>query len=192
MKRLFFITFLFQLTNVVAGGILSMAEHGVLKQNGKENGKGDITFVPDAKVNNERRKKGNGGLCTIKQWHVIGAEFQKPKAHRPEELILTGGVGHYNVGMLRPYAGIPIFMGVGNEQPRLVGMTDANGKFAIRVPNSRQEKGEQLYLYFSGSISVQKIWIAAPGSKGRLVIPHLEVGSITERYKVTLPKTVKP
>ncbi len=141
---------------LAAEPLLSMPGHGKFQKEGEA-----IVFVPDERRSADRQK--SSGLDAFKQWHVIGAELQPKVRHRPTETIVTGGVGHFNIGMLRPYGGIPIFAAWGNKQPRLVGMTDANGRFAVKLPldfplelEERQgvEKDAKLYLFFSGTIDV--------------------------------------
>lgn len=173
-----------------ADPILGMAEHGKFELKGEK-----MVFVPDAERNAQREK--NSGLDNLRQWHVIGAELQAPKPHRPDETILIGGVGHFNIGMLAPYAGIPIFMAAGDARPTLVGMTDANGKFAIKLP--RIEDKSELHLFFSGEISISRHPFAKGEKRvsllgGEVVEGYdemvLKLGSPTERFRVSIP--IKP
>lgn len=176
-----FMLVLVQSLSLFSGEVkLSIAEKGKFQK--QDNGA--LKFIPSAKENATRKK--NGGLSLAKQWHVMGVELQKKIQHRPDDVILTGGVGHFNIGMMRPYAGIPIFIGCDNERPRLVGMTDANGKFAIHLAPS-MKKGQQLYLYFSGGIKTEMLHLNRPGAMEPVTVASLAEGISTERYRVFLP-----
>ena len=176
---------------IVSGGLsfaseplLGGAQHGTLVKV-----KGVIQFQLDDKRNKEREK--NHGLDFLKQWLVIGCKIQATLPHRPDDKILIGGVGHFNVGMLKPYSGICIFIAVGQERPKLAGITDANGRFAISLPKIEAEK--ELFLYFSETIdsieiSYPKNMIGLNLSSGKerdySKLAFLALGSTAERYLV--------
>lgn len=110
---------------------------------------------------------------------LLSAGLQDTKAHRPTERIIAGGLGSYNVGGASPCAGILIFIATGNQRPKLAGISDANGSFAVALP-VHDDKSE-IFIFFNGEID---ILVSRDGNQNRV----LKTGTSTVRYKVSIQK----
>ncbi len=167
-----------------ADSVLGTAEHGELKEVG-----GKVSFVPNTRVNEERIKSGDT-IGMRRGWDLISPKIYT-KPHRPTEHIISGGLGNYNTGIMDPSAGIPVFLSIDHQRPTLVGITDANGLFAIKLPERYHES--EIWLYFTGEVDVQDIPypdVQKQMSKidmkmhDSFQVLAMKIGTSTERFKL--------
>lgn len=167
-----------------ADSVLGEAEHGELKEV-----EGKVSFVPNTLVNEERIKSGDT-IGMRRGWDMIGPKIYT-KPHHPTEYIISGGLGNYNIGMMAPSAGIPVFLSIDDQRPTLVGITDANGLFAIKLPD--RYNGSEIWLYFTGEVDVQDI--PYPNGQKRMSkidmkmhgssqVLTMKIGTSTVRFKL--------
>ncbi len=166
--------------------VLSRCEYGTLVKRDDR-----FVFVLDKERNSDRWREQTAASFFFKQWRVLGnAKLEKAKPWREKEYayIVSGGVGHYIDGMRHSFEGIRIFMARDSERPRLVGMTDAHGRYAIRLP--QVDEGEQLYLFFSGGIDTapdaEKSFPRRGIGANNDNLAVLKSDTITERYAVNV------
>jgi hypothetical protein len=169
-----------------------MPTRGELKKNGEE-----VSFTPRKNSILDLSLSGPDIWIVSGGGVLISASLQDVKPHRPGEKIMVGDMGNYNIGLLAPCSGIPIFISTGNQRPKLVGISDANGHFAVKLP--QYDKASEIFIFFYGEIEVLNIQIPDDPIKGVIYTDMnlleanqnlvLKVGTSTVRYKVSIPKT---
>ena len=82
--------------------------------------------------------------------------------------VCSGVILHFNVGKGE---GIPLFWGLKDEEPKLMALSDDEGKFSFRIPKGKSQRG---FLYVTGRISFS-------GSDKESIMGVVGVSSFTDK-----------